>query len=270
MPNEYAVNQSDLVLVADAIRNKNETLEALEFPDGFVESIEKIKVGGGVVVKAYESEDALPSSADDGEIALISSTAVANVYAQSTEPNEQQEGNVWIVFAANGKLPAVGGNVIIYPQKAYQYKDGAWDSVAMKVYKDGMWVDATADAVIYEPGNEAEEITGGWYAASAKGLIKSAYGMGIYDGFVSTALKIDLTHYSLLKVNVICESGASSYVGIGSVPTEFVASTATGGSETAAFTRVVDLEAITGNYYIMIQSRSGSAQTTVYKVELIA
>lgn len=229
-------------------------------------------IGGGasISVKAYASADELPITAKDGAIAVISHTAVAKVYAQSVEPAEPKAGDLWILFAANGTLPAVGGNVVIYPQKSYQYTDGAWTAIPMKVYKDGSWVDATADAVIYTPSDEVEEITGGWHATSATQIVKNANGMEIYSGFVSTALKIDLTHYSLLKVEVRCRSGATSFVGIGTTQTAFVASTETGKDESTYFTRVVDLEAVKGEYYILIQSRSSSTATYVSKIELIA
>lgn len=230
-------------------------------------------VGGGkngIKARAYASESALPAVARDGEIAVISKIAAMKVYVQNAEPSEANVGDVWIFFAANGTLPAVGGGVTVYPQKAYQYTADVWTAVPMKVYKDGSWVDATADVVLYIPGDEAEEITGGWYASSATGLTKNTDRMEIYQGFVSTALKIDLTNYSLLKVELQCMSGTQSYIGIGTTPTAFVASTATGVDETAYFTRVVDLEAVKGEYYIMIQSRSSSTPLYVSKVELIA
>ena len=47
MANEYAVNQSDLVSVANAIRTKGGTSEALVFPDGFVSAVQAIQAGGG-------------------------------------------------------------------------------------------------------------------------------------------------------------------------------------------------------------------------------
>lgn len=230
-------------------------------------------IGGGgasISVKAYASADELPTTAKDGAIAVISAIPVGTVFVQSTEPSAAKNGALWILFAANGTLPTVGGNVIIYPQRAFQYTDGAWTALPMKVYKDGLWVDATGDVVIYTPSDEAEEITGGWYATSAAQIVKNANGMEIYNGFVSTALKIDLTHYSLLKVDVRCRSGASSFVGIGTTQTEFVASTETGKDESTYFTRVVDLEAVTGEYYILIQSRSSSTPLYISKVELIA
>lgn len=45
MANEYAVNQSDLAQVANAIRIKGETTNQLVFPSGFVDAIQKIQVG---------------------------------------------------------------------------------------------------------------------------------------------------------------------------------------------------------------------------------
>jgi hypothetical protein len=45
MANEYAVNQSDLAQVANAIRIKGETTNQLVFPSGFVDTIQKIQVG---------------------------------------------------------------------------------------------------------------------------------------------------------------------------------------------------------------------------------
>ena len=47
MANEYSVNQSDLVSVANAIRTKGGTSEALVFPDGFVSAVQAIQAGGG-------------------------------------------------------------------------------------------------------------------------------------------------------------------------------------------------------------------------------
>ena len=47
MANEYSVNQSDLVSVANAIREKGSTSETLMFPSGFVSAIQAIQSGGG-------------------------------------------------------------------------------------------------------------------------------------------------------------------------------------------------------------------------------
>lgn len=46
MANEYLVNSDDLVAVADAIRTKGGTSEALDFPGGFVDAVGAIETGG--------------------------------------------------------------------------------------------------------------------------------------------------------------------------------------------------------------------------------
>lgn len=47
MANEYLVNADDLTAVADAIRTKGGTSDALTFPDGFVDAVGVIETGGG-------------------------------------------------------------------------------------------------------------------------------------------------------------------------------------------------------------------------------
>ena len=57
MANEYSVNRSDLVSVANAIRTKSGTSETLEFPDGFVSAVQAIQAGGGGTIPAASSKD---------------------------------------------------------------------------------------------------------------------------------------------------------------------------------------------------------------------
>lgn len=57
MANEYSVNQSDLVSVANAIRVKGGTSEALVFPDGFVSAVQAIQAGGGAVQADWSQND---------------------------------------------------------------------------------------------------------------------------------------------------------------------------------------------------------------------
>ena len=49
MANEYLVNSDDLTAVANAIRIKGETSEALVFPDGFINAVQAIQAGGGTM-----------------------------------------------------------------------------------------------------------------------------------------------------------------------------------------------------------------------------
>lgn len=56
MANEYLVNSADLTAVADAIRAKGGTSDALTFPGGFVEAVGAIQAGSG---ETSSLEDAL-------------------------------------------------------------------------------------------------------------------------------------------------------------------------------------------------------------------
>ena len=57
MANEYSVNQSDLISVANAIRTKGGTSETLVFPAGFVSAVQAIQAGGGGTIPAASSKD---------------------------------------------------------------------------------------------------------------------------------------------------------------------------------------------------------------------
>lgn len=60
MANEYAVNQTDLSSVANAIRTKGGTSAQLAFPSGFVTAIEGIK--SGVTVQRSSASTSLTDS----------------------------------------------------------------------------------------------------------------------------------------------------------------------------------------------------------------
>ena len=195
MAHEYSVNQSDLVLVADAIRTKSETTDALVFPAGFVAAIEEI-TGGGISVSAYATESDLPSTAEDGTLAVISTTAVDNVYVQSEEPNEPQNGDLWILFSNEGYFLRAVGNVVISIQKALQYMDGGWSDVDMKMYKDSEWKDVKTDLYIFKAGSGLND---------DYELVYHAYNNfgGMTDDYIhwSTATNVGATLYFKPQVN---------------------------------------------------------------------
>ena len=61
MANEYLVNSDDLTAVADAIRAKGGTIEALSFPGGFVSAVQAINAGGGSGIFGLSENDFLQS-----------------------------------------------------------------------------------------------------------------------------------------------------------------------------------------------------------------
>lgn len=77
MANEYAVNQADLTAVADAIREKGGTTDALVFPDGFVDAVGAIEAGS-----SGDSDDLLVAVAED-MLTELNSNAITAVNTQA-------------------------------------------------------------------------------------------------------------------------------------------------------------------------------------------
>lgn len=279
MAHEYSVNQSDLVLVADAIRTKGETTEALAFPDGFVAAIEGLKSGGGITAKAYASEDVLPSSADDGEIAVISTTAAENVYVQSEEPSEPATGDLWITYSASGNHPSNAGNVIVYPTNAYQYAEGSWAKIPMFIWADGKW----NSPLIYllDADDECTDITGGWnlYGTVSsmaskipEGLKVSAANTGYQKSGVQTKNAINVSDYSRI-VFVGRVTAYYSYFGTRAGIQKNKASTVDEVTNDAAYVSInktgefslsLDVSSYTGDYYVGITSGLEMIVTQIY------
>lgn len=279
MANEYSVNHSDMVAVADAIRIKGETTEALVFPDGFVQAIEGIKGGGGVTAKAYASEDVLPTSADDGEIAVISTTAAENVYVQSEEPSEPATGDLWITYSTSGNHPANAGNVTIYPLNAYQYTDGSWVKISMFIWADGKW----KSQIVYllNAADECVDITGGWdvygeasamAAKTSDGFDVSSKNTGYQRAGIQTKKAINISEYSRIVFAGKVTAHYSYYQTQFGIQTEKasgvsdIVNTAAKVSVTkeGEFSLTLDVSSYSGEYYVGITSGTEMTVTQIY------
>lgn len=116
-------------------------------------------MGGGsdlnFKVIAVASESALPSSAAENTIAVITTTPITSYVFSSTAPSSPAEGMVWF---ATGTTSTVGFNAIkknglwVYPTGCQQYVSGAWVSKTAKTYNSGAWVDW--DIVLYADGKQ--------------------------------------------------------------------------------------------------------------------
>lgn len=120
-------------------------------------------VGGGAKgckVVAAASASALPSSADVGTIAVISSIAVNDVYASVTEPAVKEIGDVWIVPDASGLLFYQIGNAQIGFNTLYQYNGSKWVKVSAYQQTENGW--ETGVLYLYNKGDQCTAVTGGW------------------------------------------------------------------------------------------------------------
>ena len=273
MANEYAVNHADLVSVADAIRAKSGSNSALIFPDGFVSALQNVQPGGGLNFEIVGGAEQ-PSNPSENTIWVNTDQPIAGWAINSSEPDEPYEGMVWIETASisNVAINAINANeLVVRLVKAQYYHSNNWSLVSAKVYQNGAWLVPSVDTIIYVPGDEAEEITGGWYAADARTFTKAADGLQFMNGYVSTVMKIDLTQFSALEITARCASqNAYSLLGVGDTPTSLVTSVQTGTSQSVMQKYTIPLDDLNGEYYIVMHSSSGSALTYVSKIELKA
>lgn len=88
MANEYLVNSADLTAVADAIRTKGGTSNAMIFPDGFVEAVEAIQAGGG-------SADELKALVDRSITSLPNLVGISTIGESAFRGCSVMEGTVF-------------------------------------------------------------------------------------------------------------------------------------------------------------------------------
>ena len=138
-------------------------------------------MGGGsdlnFKVISVASESALPSSAAENTIAVITTTAITSYVFSSTAPTSPTEGMVWF---ATGTASGVGINAIkrnglwVYPAGCQQYVSGTWVSKTAKTYTSGAW--AGMEIYLYNAGDQCVGITGGWTTIPAQQTNASGWG----------------------------------------------------------------------------------------------
>lgn len=126
-----------------------------------------LNLSGGVPlnfsVTAYSSASALPSSAPENAIGVITTTAITSYVFSSTQPTSPKAGMVWfdVSTTANASFSATKGNtVMVYPINAQQYVSSAWKSVVAKTYQGGSW--KSWFIYLYDSGDKCASVTGGY------------------------------------------------------------------------------------------------------------
>ena len=248
-------------------------------------------VGGGKEkaskVISVANASALPSSADVGTIAVISSIAVNDVYVNVTAPATPETGDVWITpDAAAENWSYIIGNAVIPFVTVQQYNGSAWVKVDTYQYDGSEWVagswyllDGSTEGVpwstYYAYGGKAAKVSTGYKITGANG--------GNQPGAIQTSSKVNLTGYSKLccrgkndndmKANFPFElriqsgkaySSGSSYDGIYVITNNSVAGTSVYGA--GEFSVSIDISKYQSSYYI--GASSGHESTYIYEVWL--
>lgn len=164
MANEYAVNQSDLVQVADAIRTKGETTNQLVFPSGFVDAIQQITTGAELnyKVRSYASGNQVPATAEENTIVLITATTITSHVFSADEPTAEN-GKVWFRTGASSPVafaPFKGNPIMVYPVECYQYVNRNWEEKYAGIYMGNQW--KYFQDFLFNNGDTCNWITGGW------------------------------------------------------------------------------------------------------------
>lgn len=142
MANEYAVNNTDLISVADAIREKGGTTDQLVFPSGFVTAIQAITSGGTVLNFEIVGGTTKPGNPKENTIWVNTSTAVTGWAFSAKEPASPVEGMVWIRYGVTGDVEfnALKEEAIqMYLLGVKQYVDGAWSIQESHIYQGDTW-----------------------------------------------------------------------------------------------------------------------------------
>lgn len=150
-----------LTQVADAIRAKAGTAEALAFPDGMAEAVANFSALNFSVVGGTTQ----PASPTENTIWVNTDQAITDWILSPDQPESPTEGMVWV--QTNGLSRRrfnvlTGETIVVCIAYAHQYLSGAWVQKESQLYRDGQWL--TEVTWLYKPGDGGTE----WASAGAR------------------------------------------------------------------------------------------------------
>lgn len=198
-------------------------------------AIGRTNAGGGgsslnfkVIIAA--SESALPTSAAENTIVVITSMAITSYVFSATAPTSPTDGMVWVLTdkTSIAAFNAIKRNGLwVYPLRCQQYVSGAWVEKTAKSYLNGTWSDWW-DGSYYKDGNQEIFVTGGWQKFAKNSNVnqvtfeESEIHFGVqyqtepgYGGIICTNNKIDVTGISSLIIRRSCQPPVT---GVGNNP----------------------------------------------------
>ena len=236
-------------------------------------------------VISVASESALPTSAAENTIAVITTTPITSYVFASAAPTSPTEGMVWF---ATGLASSVGFNAIkknglwVYPEGCQQYISGAWTVKKAKTWHNA-W--QSWEEYLYNHGDQCSELTGGWvsFSKTAKNAVSfeadyvfmsAAYEASNYGATVCGENKIDVTNKSLLRLVASSERATSGVTDIPqarfglvsakqyrdpTAPSIWTASVALVHSQDFNGTKVyktyyLDISSVSGSYYVAVSN----------------
>ncbi|MEF2837516.1 MAG: hypothetical protein U0N82_07300 [Oscillospiraceae bacterium] len=206
---------ADLTSVGNAIRSKGGTSEKLSFPSGMVSAIGAISTGVELNFDVVGGTSQ-PSNPKENMIWVNTSTTISSWVFSATQPSNPSNGMVWIPTGTSSPIEfnALKKNGIqVYPISAKQYVSGVWANVAASVYQDSAWTVFSAEKYyLFQSGVgvSADCVYGsGEYTEMTVNSSKITTEMnditGPIEAYLRTKNKIDLTTYSTMCMECICD-----------------------------------------------------------------
>ena len=246
------------------------------------------EAGGGGLNFEVVGGTTQPENPSENMIWINTDTEISGYTCSETEPTEPVEGMVWVCLNETVNTPinvCEENPVMLYISNCMQYESGAFVFKDAAIYQSEAW-NVLWYGKLYSPGNEWENVTGGWKATAKKsdsdsgvsakaptitrnddGTIKAALSSG--GGIFHTTNMIDLTDYkTLIFEGTFTRGGSVDYNLLAGVWKSFgsyyndsaAASTALSG--TSATSRSVNISSLTGKYYVGIGLTNSTAVIT--------
>ena len=226
-----------------------------------------------------------PETASENTIWLDTDEPVTGSYFQAEQPDQMQPGEVWFRTgeSAHVAFNALKTNCIqVCPFSAKQYIGGELTEIPAMIYQGGQW-EPLWNGELYTPGNEWEDVTGGWTGAAVKSsnasslsaklpvishTTESMYVAGASGGagIVHTAKKINLKNFSTLTFRGSFKRGGTADINLtcgcwtqfGAKFADYLAASSTIASGTEV---IVNVAALTDEYYVGIGMASPTEAT---------
>lgn len=150
-------------------------------------------------------ETMLPATAKENTFAVFTDIEITDWAFASKNPYltdmDLIEGAVWFYTSSTSTraFNAITENTLyVYPNQAYQYINGQWVSVSIKIYQNG-W--KGFELIFYQDGVFNTEIFGN---ASHNGTIQSDGSLRLYRyGYLKSTTLVDITPYSTLQYDIV-------------------------------------------------------------------
>lgn len=164
-----------------------------------------------------------PVSPSENMIWVKTDTEITSWIFSATKPEAPTEGMVLFVVGTSSvvEFNALKENGIhVCPVCANQYVSGAWISVEMECYQNGVW--NSFYFWVIGNGANAKSLTGGFTGVSEQVVFNSdgtvkfyhATNTSVHNANVYSKNTFDVSGYTKMTVKVTSSSGASRYLGL--------------------------------------------------------